>query len=93
MNKTLGGQWENGLADPLSITPHSRFSLGYNVWGLAISHIPQLGLGGDVDGRSDRGPVKNADVSKSTEIYDRRDGDAVPGWAVDPVAAAQLDHG
>jgi prepilin-type N-terminal cleavage/methylation domain-containing protein len=169
VNKTLGGNGENGLPDPFAVSPHARFSFGYNDWGLAISHIPQLGLGGDVDGAVNRGPVKDTDVRKPVDMimladvraqpdpnlinmdadvdptdnspghsqwpsnrhnyrvdilftdghcesarrppmidpnntvwrrrwnndnraHDGRDGDAVPGWTVDPVAAAQLDH-
>ena len=169
VNKTLGGNGENGLPDPFAVTPHSRFSFGYNDWGLAISHIPQLGLGGDVDGAVNRGPVRDTDVRKPVDMimladvraqpdpnlinmdadvdptdnsqghsqwpsnrhnyrvdilfadghcesarrppmidpnnavwrrrwnndnraHDGRDGDAVPTWTVDPVAAGQLDH-
>jgi len=169
LNSTLGGIGENGLPDPFSITPHSRFSFGYNDWGLAISHIPQLGLGGDVDGAVNRGPVRGTDVLKPVDMimpadvraqldaslinmdadvdptdnsrghsqwpsnrhnyrvdilftdghcesarrppmidpnntvwrrrwnndnraHNGQDGDAVPPWTVDPVAAGQLDH-
>ena len=169
VNKTLGGAGEDGLPDPFAVAPHTRFSLGYNDWGLAISHIPQLGLGGDVDGAGNRGPVRDTDVRKPADMimladvraqpdanlinmdadvdptdnsqghsqwpsnrhnyrvdilftdghcesakrppmidpnntvwrrrwnndnraHDGRDGDAVPSWTVDPVAAGQLDH-
>ncbi|MDR3459632.1 MAG: prepilin-type N-terminal cleavage/methylation domain-containing protein [Verrucomicrobiae bacterium] len=40
----------------------SRFSLGYNDWGVSLSATPQLGLGGDVDGNFNKGPVKDSMV-------------------------------
>jgi len=169
VNNTLGGNGEDGLPDPFAISPHTRFSFGYNDWGLAISHIPQLGLGGDVDGAVNRGPVRDTDVRKPVDMimladvraqpdpnlinmdadvdptdnrpghsqwpsnrhdyrvdilftdghcesarrpamidpnntvwrrrwnndnraHDGKEGDAVPTWPVDPVAAGQLDH-
>jgi prepilin-type N-terminal cleavage/methylation domain-containing protein len=68
VNSTLGGNGENGLPDPFSVVPHTRFSFGYNDWGLSISHLPQLGLGGDVDGAVNRGPVKDTDVRKPVDM-------------------------
>jgi prepilin-type N-terminal cleavage/methylation domain-containing protein len=169
-NKTLGGNSATGSGhDPFAVTPSSRFSLGYNDWGLDIAHHPQLGLGGDVDGDWYQGPVRDSDVLKPADmimladvkgqqnaslisfdanldptddseghsqwpsnrhnyqvdilhadghvdtakrppmvdpnnsLWRRRwnndgrshngvDGDAVPGWSVDPVAAAALDQ-
>ncbi len=170
MNKTLGGRSETTSGtDPFAVTPASRFSLGYNDWGLDITHRPQLGLGGDVDGGWYQGPVKDVNVLRPSEMimladvkgqqnaglisfdanldptdsspghsqwpsnrhnylvdilhadchvdtskrppmvdpsnslwrsrwnsdgraHDGKDGDAVAGWPVDPVAAATLDR-
>src|SRR5579883_2643245 len=54
-NKTLGGINEFGVNDAYTVTPNSRFSVGYNDWGLGNAAptglgSPQaaLGLGGDV---------------------------------------------
>jgi prepilin-type N-terminal cleavage/methylation domain-containing protein len=54
---TAGGAW-----DPYGITEKTRFSMGYNDWGLDLNHHPQLGLGGDVNGGFYQGPVKEAMV-------------------------------
>ena len=67
-NKTLGGTEENGVADPFTVTRNSRFSLGYNDWGLDLAHTPQLGLGGDVDGGWYHGPVKDTDVRNPVDM-------------------------
>ena len=68
VNTTLGGTAENGLPDPFAITLHARFSFGYNDRGLDLRHLPQLGLGGDVDGAMNRGPVKDSDVRKPVDM-------------------------
>jgi prepilin-type N-terminal cleavage/methylation domain-containing protein len=69
-NKTLGGNGENGVYSPWVITPNTRFSLGYNDWGLDLTHRPQLGLGGDVspDGTYYQGPVRDSDVASPAEM-------------------------
>jgi len=46
LNNTLGGASETGSHDAYAVTMNSRFSFGYNGWGLVSS--PILGLGGDV---------------------------------------------
>ncbi len=38
----------DGKLDPFAISEKTRFSLGYNDWGLNINNRPQLGLGGDI---------------------------------------------
>jgi prepilin-type N-terminal cleavage/methylation domain-containing protein len=68
VNKTLGGIGETGLYNPFILVLTSRFSFGYNDWGLSLRHTPQLGLGGDVDGPMNRGPVKDSDVVRPTEM-------------------------
>jgi prepilin-type N-terminal cleavage/methylation domain-containing protein len=67
-NLTLGGTGEDGKLSPLIVTPASRFSFGYNDWGLDLTHKPQLGLGGDIDGGYYQGPVKDTDVARPTEM-------------------------
>src|SRR3954467_5681264 len=68
VNKTLGGVGEDGVFSPFTVTPTSRFSLGYNDWGVDIGHHPQLGLGGDVDGGLAQGPVKDTMVKRPSEM-------------------------
>jgi len=68
-NKTLGGKSETTAGyDRFAVTPASRFSLGYNDWGLDINHKPQLGLGGDVDGGWYQGPVKESNVLRPADM-------------------------
>ena len=57
LNKTLGV-----ASDPYGITPASCFSMAYNDWGVNIANVPQLGLGGDVDGGWYKGLVTDAMV-------------------------------
>jgi len=68
VNKTLGGLNEQGGRDPFAVTPASRFSLGYNDWGIDLGHHPQLGLGGDVDRSLSQGPVRDTSVMRPTEM-------------------------
>jgi prepilin-type N-terminal cleavage/methylation domain-containing protein len=68
VNHTLGGPNELGVTDPYSVTPASRFSYGYNDWGLDINHGTQLGLGGDVDGGFYHGAVKDSMVNKPSNM-------------------------
>jgi prepilin-type processing-associated H-X9-DG protein len=77
-NKTLGGTGENGLSSPWVITPSTRFSIGYNDWGLDLSHHPQLGLGGDVDGYWYQGPVRDSDVARPVDMIMMADVRAQP---------------
>ena len=68
LNKTLGRP-----GDPWAVTPNTRFSLGYNDWGLGQSILadlrkPQLGLGGDVNGGFFHGNVKDSDVVSPTQM-------------------------
>lgn len=67
VNHTLGGTLETGVFSPYAVTPASRFSYGYNDWGLSISHKPQLGLGGDVDGWAYT-PIKDTMVKRPSEM-------------------------
>jgi type II secretory pathway pseudopilin PulG len=67
-NKTLGGVGEDGVFSPFTVTPTSRFSLGYNDWGVDIGHRPQLGLGGDVDGGLSQGIVTDSQVKNPSDM-------------------------
>jgi prepilin-type N-terminal cleavage/methylation domain-containing protein len=73
VNKTLGGMGPNGVYDPYAIVEDSRFSLGYNDWGihyvngLTITR-PQLGLGGDIDGGNYQGPITDTMVKKPVDM-------------------------
>lgn len=78
VNKTLGGPSELGPFDPFMVTPASRFSFGYNDWGLDLTHKPQLGLGGDVDGGFDQGPVKDSMVLRPADMIAMADVRAQP---------------
>jgi prepilin-type N-terminal cleavage/methylation domain-containing protein/prepilin-type processing-associated H-X9-DG protein len=68
INKTLGGSAPGGGYDPWAVTSNSRFSLAYNDWGLDLSHKPQLGLGGDVDGGWYQGPVTESMVVNPSDM-------------------------
>jgi prepilin-type N-terminal cleavage/methylation domain-containing protein/prepilin-type processing-associated H-X9-DG protein len=67
-NETLGGQNENNVFDPFGITETSRFSIAINDWGLVQFHVPQLGLGGDVNGTFSQGPLKESQVILPSEM-------------------------
>jgi prepilin-type N-terminal cleavage/methylation domain-containing protein/prepilin-type processing-associated H-X9-DG protein len=67
VNHTLGGNNEFGIFDPYTVTPNSRFSYGYNDWGLgnaqpAGNPILPYGLGGDIDGSAYYGPMKDSAI-------------------------------
>jgi prepilin-type N-terminal cleavage/methylation domain-containing protein len=62
VNRTLGGTYINGLHDAYTVTPDSRFSMGYNDWGVGNVSALDLGLGGDVDGQFFYGPMKDSRV-------------------------------
>jgi prepilin-type N-terminal cleavage/methylation domain-containing protein/prepilin-type processing-associated H-X9-DG protein len=68
VNKTLGGIGADGKYDPFGIGKHTRFSLGYNDWGLDLRHNPQLGLGGDVDGNAFKGVVTESMVVSPSQM-------------------------
>jgi prepilin-type N-terminal cleavage/methylation domain-containing protein/prepilin-type processing-associated H-X9-DG protein len=70
----LGGTGPGGVYDPYAITSTSFFGLGYNDWGIhfqggveAIT-LPQLGLGGDIDGSLSQGPIRDSGVKKPTDM-------------------------
>ena len=67
-NPTLGALSPEGTFDPLGISGNTLFSYAYNNWGLNISHRPQLGLGGDINGGLSQGLVRDTAVSRPTEM-------------------------
>jgi len=77
-NSTLGGTDQNGLFSSLMVTPNSRFSIGYNDWGLNLQNNPQLGLGGDVSGGFYQGPVKDSDIVVPSQMIALADTRALP---------------
>jgi prepilin-type N-terminal cleavage/methylation domain-containing protein len=69
VNKTLGQTDLAGTAyDFYGIRETTRFSYGINDWGLNLDAVPQLGLGGDIDGGLSQGPVRESQVVKPSEM-------------------------
>ena len=68
VNKTLGAINLAGVSDPYGISDHARFSYGINDWGLNLVAVPQLGLGGDIDGGLTQGPVKESRIARPAEM-------------------------
>jgi prepilin-type processing-associated H-X9-DG protein len=73
VNKTLGHAAYGGtFYDPYAVSPATRFSLGYNDWGIDLNHNPQLGLGGDVDPLGPptffKGVITDTGVARSSEM-------------------------
>jgi prepilin-type N-terminal cleavage/methylation domain-containing protein len=69
-NHTLGGNGEDNVYSAWTVTPSSRFSIGYNDWGLYLQHTPQLGLGGDVNNNNNfyHGPVKDSNIRRPSDM-------------------------
>jgi len=90
VNKTLGATvvqdipgYNPGQYDPWLVTPNSRFSIGYNDWGLGnamslLSPDAALGLGGDVDGLYYHGPIKDTKVVAPAQMIMLADTRALP---------------
>ena len=68
VNKTLGASGPDGKFDPFGISERARFSFGLNDWGLNLTHKPQLGLGGDINGGLYQGPVKDSMVVSPSQM-------------------------
>jgi len=82
INKTLGGTDMYGNPSPWmvnSTTPGSRFSIGYNDWGLNLANKPQLGLGGDINGGWYQGPLKDTTVVAPAQMICQADSRAAAG--------------
>jgi prepilin-type N-terminal cleavage/methylation domain-containing protein/prepilin-type processing-associated H-X9-DG protein len=56
-----------GIASGATDSQGTRFSLGYNDWGLTIT-TPQLGLGGDIDGSESQGPVRDSMIRAPSQM-------------------------
>ena len=83
VNKTLGQTSLDGLSfDRFGIRDTTRFSYGINDWGLNIGYNPQLGLGGDIDGGAYKGPVKESQILKPSEMIAYGDVPAVENTAL-----------
>jgi prepilin-type N-terminal cleavage/methylation domain-containing protein len=68
VNPTLGAKAVDGVWDSLGIGGESRFSIGYNDWGLDLGHTPQLVLGGDINGGCFKGLVTESMVTHPSEM-------------------------
>jgi prepilin-type N-terminal cleavage/methylation domain-containing protein len=82
INTTLGAVDQNGVYDRFGISDRTRFSLGYNDWGLNLSSNPQLGLGGDINGSFFKGVVKDAQVKSPSQMIMVADVPAVQNAAL-----------
>jgi len=87
LNKTLGGNWINNVYDPYTVTPNSRFSYGWNDWGLGQapngpgigSPAGNLGCGGDIDGGlGGYGPMKDTSITAPSQMINFADTRALP---------------
>jgi prepilin-type N-terminal cleavage/methylation domain-containing protein len=91
INKTLGATvgstpipgYNQGQYDPFLVTPNSRFSIGYNDWGMGnagslSSPSAALGLGGDVDGNYFYGAMKDTHVVAPAQMIMLADTRALP---------------
>jgi len=64
-NKTLGATAPNGTRDVWGVSASTRFSYGYNDWGLKPPGAGQLGMGGDVNVV---GEIRDAIVRRPSEM-------------------------
>src|SRR5258707_3688822 len=78
LNNSLGATGPGNVYDPYGIKNTSRFSYGFNDWGLKPPGSPQLGLGGDVDVV---GEVKDSLVKSPAEMI--MVGDSKPDGSFD----------
>jgi prepilin-type N-terminal cleavage/methylation domain-containing protein/prepilin-type processing-associated H-X9-DG protein len=85
LNKTLGGQWITGVYDPYVVTPNSRFSFGWNDWGLGNAPngslgnpADNLGCGGDIQDSIDYGPTKDTMIVAPAQMINFADTRALP---------------
>ncbi len=88
-----------GQFDPYLVTPNSRFSVGFNDWGLgqgtggaAFGSLgSNLGLGGDVDGGVGQSPLKDSKVVSPAQMIAMADTRALPVGDVSGSWEANLD--
>jgi prepilin-type N-terminal cleavage/methylation domain-containing protein/prepilin-type processing-associated H-X9-DG protein len=91
VNRTLGGIDMYGNNSPWMVTPDSRFSVGYNDWGVNIANVPQLGLGGDVNGGWYQGPLKDSAVVATAQMINLADTRGLPASQDSQSWEANLD--
>ena len=103
LNTTLGGRGEDGVYQNYNVSSSSRFSLGYNDWGIDnVGHASgqSLGLGADVSGGfSWAGVIKDSSVKSPSNMIamgDTRSDDSAANCAavgfsanIDPTASNQ----
>jgi prepilin-type N-terminal cleavage/methylation domain-containing protein len=65
VNTSLGAVDPKGVFDQYGISKTTKFSLGYNDWGLKPPGSPQLGMGGDVNVV---GEVKDSQIKKPVDM-------------------------
>ncbi len=83
VNTTLGQTSLSGTSfDPYGIKDTTRFSYGINDWGLDIGFSPQLGLGGDINGGSFKGVVKESQIIKPSDMIAYGDVPAIKNTAL-----------
>jgi prepilin-type N-terminal cleavage/methylation domain-containing protein len=86
LNHTLGGTWITGVNDPYTVTPNSRFSYGWNDWGLGQAPsgpglgdiVDNLGCGGDIDGGFAYGPTKDTSIVAPAQMINFADTRGLP---------------
>jgi prepilin-type N-terminal cleavage/methylation domain-containing protein len=82
-NKTLGGTGLTGTYDPYAVNTSSRFSYGWNDWGLgnagSLSEAANnLGCGADQDGQFYYGPTKDTAIMAPAQMINFADTRALP---------------
>jgi prepilin-type N-terminal cleavage/methylation domain-containing protein len=86
VNHTLGGTWITGEYDPFTVTPNSRFSMGWNDWGLGQAPsgpglgdiADNLGCGADIDGGFAYGPTKDTSIVAPAQMINFADTRGLP---------------
>jgi prepilin-type N-terminal cleavage/methylation domain-containing protein len=66
-NNSLGATAPAGTSDPYGVSSRSRFSYGYNDWGLQNPGPNQLGMGGDVN-VAGVGEIKDSQVKRPSDM-------------------------
>lgn len=91
LNHTLGGNNQYGVYSSLMVNINSRFSYGYNDWGLNLGNEYQLGLGGDVNGGAFKGALKDTTVVAPAQMIALADTRALPATEDSQSWEANLD--
>jgi prepilin-type N-terminal cleavage/methylation domain-containing protein/prepilin-type processing-associated H-X9-DG protein len=92
VNKTLGSTTPDRQYDPFGVRESSRFSLGYNDWGLNIANNPQLGLGGDINGGWFKGIVTESMVVAPADMIMLGDSSPNGAWDANMDPASEDDR-